>query len=73
MKRYNQVRDGSYEPRSEMVEETDGDYVEYEDAAELLDACESALTAMKNNDWNEHDSVFIGLRAAIAKAKGEAE
>ena len=40
-------------------------------APELLEACESALNAMNNNDWNEHDSVFIGLRAAIAKAKGE--
>ena len=39
-------------------------------APDLLEACESALTAMKNNDWNEHDSVFIGLRAAIAKAEG---
>lgn len=76
MKRYNSVYAGSYTKPHEMVEENDGDWVWFEDVeaqfAELLDACESALTAMKNNDWNENDSVFIGLRAAIAKAKGEA-
>ena len=74
MKRYNAVVGGVYD-NSVMVEEPDGDWVWWEDveaqSAELLDACESALAAMKNNDWNEHDSVFIGLRAAIAKAKGE--
>lgn len=76
MKRYNSVYAGSYTKPHEMVEEKDGDWVKWEDVqdcakcAELLDACKSALTAMKNNDWNEHDIVFIGLRNAIAKAEG---
>lgn len=73
MKRYNAVQGGVYD-NSVMVEERDGDWVWYEDVeakcAELLEAC-LALAAMKNNDWNEHDSVFIGPRAAIVKAKGE--
>lgn len=47
MKRYNQVRDGSYEPRSEMVEETDGDYVLWEDVEALLEE----LTRKLNKDW----------------------
>lgn len=36
MKRYNQVRNGTYEPRSEMVEETDGDYVLWEDVERIM-------------------------------------
>jgi len=40
-------------------------------APDLLEACNLALNALKDNDWNEADGVFIALRAAIAKAEGE--
>lgn len=84
MKRYNQVRDGSYEPRSEMVEEIDGDYVLWEDVdakcAELESKCAELLEAAKNIvgcwdgsdwEWDEHIAILIDrLRAAIAKAEG---
>lgn len=78
MKRYNQVRDGSYEPRSEMVEETNGDWVWYEDVeaqcAELLEASEAIVARMDSAlwQWDLHTCILVGrLRAAIAKAKGE--
>ena len=50
MKRYNVVFNRSYQPEL-MVEEKDGDYVEYEDAAatigELLEALEDLLPAVE--------------------------
>lgn len=62
MKRYNQVRNGSYEPRSEMVEERDGDWVWWEDVetqcakleskcAELETKCAELLEAATNALW----------------------
>lgn len=76
MKRYNVVFNQSYQPEL-MVEEKDGDYVEYEDAAarigELLEALEGIMnqTDGRNNYVIGHDRAYAIARAAIAKAKGE--
>lgn len=74
MKRYNQVRDGSYEPRSEMVEERDGDWVWWDDLDELLESATDVIARWDGPDWkwDEYTAILIDrLRAAIAKAKGE--
>jgi hypothetical protein len=74
MKRYNQVHNGTYEPRSEMVEETLGDWVWWEDVEMLLEAAEDIVTRWDSPLWKmeQHTGVFIDrLRNAIAKAKGD--
>ena len=84
MKRYNQVRDGSYEPRSEMVEEDNGDWVWYEDVehleainAELLEALEwlvkiqSIVSIPEAMHRPTYQKAVEQARSAIAKAEGD--
>ena len=81
MKRYNLLDGEVYGKRYQMVEETNGDYVWFEDVedrlkklegmnAELLRALETLTQDLINGAvWSETKNK---ARAAIAKAKGEA-
>jgi hypothetical protein len=82
MKRYNQVHNGTYEPRSEMVEETLGDWVWYEDVERLVEERQDLLEALiycrhkiaHINEGSELYSPCIAIEIAddaIAKAKGD--
>lgn len=73
MKRYNAVQGGVYD-NSVMVEETNGDWVWYEDMEEMVEAAKAVVAQWETPNWKltEHTgSLIYRLRAAIAKAKGE--
>lgn len=76
MKRYNLLDGESYGKRYQMAEESNGDWVWYEEVehletinAELVEACEGLLGLAERHGWL-HVAVNAA-RSAIAKAKGE--